>query len=119
MSENAARKPGRLHQAVCGDPREVLGAAGNAGFGLRSCSGEGASLCRSLPFFATMRGNPSTVDASPHSRAQEELRLSEQRYRSLVEATAAIVWSTPASGEFESEQPEWSVFTGQSFDQLK
>jgi PAS domain S-box-containing protein len=51
--------------------------------------------------------------------AQEELRLSELRYRSLVEATAAIVWNTPASGEFESEQPQWSAFTGQSFDQLK
>jgi hypothetical protein len=42
----------------------------------------------------------------------EELRRKEQRYRSLVEATAAIVWNTPASGEFETEQPGWSAFTG-------
>jgi hypothetical protein len=47
------------------------------------------------------------------------LRRDEQRYRSLVKATAAIVWNTPASGEFETDQPEWSTFTGQSFDQLK
>ena len=47
------------------------------------------------------------------------LRRDEQRYRSLVQATAAIVWNTPASGEFESDQPEWSAFTGQSYDQLK
>ncbi|WZP00214.1 response regulator [Isosphaeraceae bacterium EP7] len=43
----------------------------------------------------------------------------EQRYRSLVEATSAIVWITPASGEFESDQHAWSAFTGQSFNQLR
>jgi PAS domain S-box-containing protein len=47
------------------------------------------------------------------------LRLDEQRSRSLVEATTAIVWNTPASGEFEVEQPRWSEFTGQTFEQLK
>jgi PAS domain S-box-containing protein len=52
-------------------------------------------------------------------RAEEGLRLGEQRYRSLVEATTAIVWNTPASGEFEVEQPRWSDFTGQTFEQLK
>ncbi|WP_435011571.1 response regulator [Tundrisphaera lichenicola] len=45
--------------------------------------------------------------------------LGERRYRSLVEATTAIVWNTPASGEFESEQQGWSDFTGQSFDELR
>src|SRR5262249_22604831 len=39
--------------------------------------------------------------------------------RSLIEATAAIVWTTPESGEFDTEQPGWSAYTGQSFDQLK
>jgi len=43
----------------------------------------------------------------------------EQRFRSLVEATSAIVWNTPASGEFEAEQAGWSAFTGQSFAQLR
>src|SRR5215472_14997870 len=52
-------------------------------------------------------------------QAQEQLRYGEQRYRSLVEATTAIVWNTPASGEFEVEQPRWSDFTGQSFEQLR
>src|SRR5689334_8140550 len=49
----------------------------------------------------------------------EELRRKEQRYRSLVEATAAIVWNTPASGEFETAQPGWSAFTGQSDEELR
>ena len=51
--------------------------------------------------------------------AEEALRQGEERFRSLIEATVAIVWNTPASGEFEAEQPGWSAFTGQTFDQLK
>jgi PAS domain S-box-containing protein len=47
------------------------------------------------------------------------LKQSELRYRSLIEATVAIVWNTPASGEFETEQPGWAEFTGQTFDELK
>jgi PAS domain S-box-containing protein len=53
------------------------------------------------------------------AHAEEEARYSEQRYRTLVETTTAIVWNTPPSGEFETEQPGWSAFTGQSFDQLR
>ena len=52
-------------------------------------------------------------------RAEEALRQGEERFRSLIEATVAIVWNTPASGEFEEEQPGWSAFTGQTFDELK
>jgi PAS domain S-box-containing protein len=51
--------------------------------------------------------------------AEDALRQGEERFRSLIEATAAIVWTTPSSGEFEAEQPSWSAFTGQAFDQLK
>ncbi|MHB1837571.1 MAG: histidine kinase dimerization/phospho-acceptor domain-containing protein, partial [Solirubrobacteraceae bacterium] len=53
------------------------------------------------------------------SQAEQALRHGEVRFRSLIEATAAIVWSTPASGEFEEAQPGWSAFTGQTFDELK
>ncbi len=58
-------------------------------------------------------------DITEAKRSEEALRQGEERFRSLVEATAAIVWSTPASGEFETEQPGWSAFTGQTFNQLK
>src|SRR5262245_3001762 len=51
--------------------------------------------------------------------AEAVLRRGEERYRSLVEAVTAIVWNTPASGEFESKQLGWSAFTGQDFDRLK
>lgn len=49
----------------------------------------------------------------------EALRNSEQRFRSLVQAVAAIVWMLPPSGKFEREQPEWARFTGQSFEEYR
>ncbi|GAB1538704.1 PAS domain S-box protein [Scytonema sp. NUACC21] len=54
-------------------------------------------------------------------RKQAEIGLqhSEARYRKLIEATAQIIWDTKANGEFVTEQPQWSVFTGQSFEELK
>ena len=47
----------------------------------------------------------------------EALRQSEERYRTLIDATASIVWGSPASGEFDSDQPAWTAFTGQTLEQ--
>jgi two-component system cell cycle sensor histidine kinase/response regulator CckA len=59
---------------------------------------------------------PSGSVITERKLAESELRFNEQRFRSLVEATTAIVWDTPASGEFEVVQPSWAAFTGQSFE---
>jgi PAS domain S-box-containing protein len=56
----------------------------------------------------------SSTDIEEAKRAEREVRLSEQRFRSLVEATSAIVWTTQASGAFAGDQPSWVSFTGQS-----
>ncbi len=48
----------------------------------------------------------------------EQARLrdrSEQRYRSLVEATAAIVSTIDAEGRFRGRLPAWEAYTGQSW----
>jgi two-component system, cell cycle sensor histidine kinase and response regulator CckA len=58
-------------------------------------------------------------DITERKRAQDSVRASEERYRTLVVATASIVWNTPASGEFESEQPSWTAFTEQTFEELR
>ncbi len=52
-------------------------------------------------------------------KSELETQFNAQRYRSLVEATTAIVWDTPASGHFDIEQASWSAFTGQSFEELR
>ncbi|MGE5660493.1 MAG: PAS domain S-box protein [Actinomycetota bacterium] len=58
-------------------------------------------------------------DISGRKQAEVALQRSEQRFRCLVEATSQIIWHTTAEGQFVSEQPEWSAFTGQSFEELK
>lgn len=80
-------------------------------------------LCRG----ATLRdpnGKPcriagSNVDITEHKQVQEALYKSKERYRSLVEATTQIIWDTNVRGKFVAEQPRWSAFTGQTFDELK
>ncbi|QVL34113.1 PAS domain S-box protein [Telmatocola sphagniphila] len=58
-------------------------------------------------------------DITDRKRSEDSLKASEERYRTLVEATSAIVWSTPQSGGFETDQPDWSSFTGQTFEELR
>ncbi|MCW1921716.1 PAS domain S-box protein [Luteolibacter arcticus] len=60
-----------------------------------------------------------SVDITERRLAELAILFNEQRYRNLVEATTAIVWDTPASGEFQMEQPGWSAFTGQSFGEYR
>ena len=53
-------------------------------------------------------------------QAEAALQASEERYRSLIEATAQIIWNELGDrGEFKTPQPAWSAFTGQTFDELK
>ncbi|WP_182086756.1 response regulator [Aureimonas sp. ME7] len=54
------------------------------------------------------------VNATKRLRAERSLAYSETRFRSLIEATSAIVWSAPGSGLFSGAQPGWGAFTGQS-----
>ena len=59
------------------------------------------------------------LDLTDRKEKELEVRFNEQRYRMMVEATSAIVWDSPASGEFTTEQPSWTAFTGQSFEELR
>ncbi|WP_445241832.1 PAS domain S-box protein [Microcoleus vaginatus] len=60
-----------------------------------------------------------TRDIRDRKTAEDFLKQSEERFRSLVEASAQIVWNTSAEGEFITPQPGWSAFTGQTFDEYK
>jgi PAS domain S-box-containing protein len=57
--------------------------------------------------------------AAEHARTRESeaaLRRSEARFRSLAEASAQIMWTRDAAGEFAAAQDGWTAYTGQPFD---
>ena len=48
------------------------------------------------------------------SAAAEEIRRSEERYRSLVQGGAQVVWVAGPDGAMAEDSPEWRWITGQS-----
>jgi PAS domain S-box-containing protein len=53
-------------------------------------------------------------DITDHKRAEEALRKSEEKYRSLVIASTQIVWQTDVNGDVVGDIPMWRAYTGQS-----
>ena len=54
------------------------------------------------------------TDETLRKLTEERTRQSEQRFRSLTEATSSIVWATPPDGGFTVAPSEWTRFTGQT-----
>lgn len=52
-------------------------------------------------------------DITRRKEAHKKIRWNEEKYRSLVVASATTVWSTGADGEFETPQASWEAYTGQ------
>lgn len=59
-----------------------------------------------------------STDITSHKRAEEALRQSEERYRSLTVATSQIVWTTDESG-LVIDMPQWRLYTGQTVAEVK
>ena len=53
------------------------------------------------------------------ARVARHLRESEQRYRTLVDNISAVVWLTDANGAITADNPSWTAFTGQSFEECR
>jgi PAS domain S-box-containing protein len=47
------------------------------------------------------------------------LRQSESRFRSLIEASGAIVYTSDAEARWVAPQPAWEAYTGQNFEQYR
>ncbi|MCJ7577825.1 MAG: PAS domain S-box protein, partial [candidate division Zixibacteria bacterium] len=52
-------------------------------------------------------------------KAEEALRKSENRYRSSIELTNQLAWTTNADGEVVEDIPAWRKYTGQSYEEVK
>ena len=54
------------------------------------------------------------ADVTARKRAERSTKEAEERFRTLVQASAAIIWTADATGAFARTQPNWCRFTGQS-----
>jgi two-component system cell cycle sensor histidine kinase/response regulator CckA len=55
----------------------------------------------------------SQRDITGRKEIESALRASEQRYRALVTASSALVWTSDAAGRFVEPQVSWESYTGQ------
>ncbi len=60
---------------------------------------------------------PSAEAAEAAAAAAAEIRRSEERYRSLVQGGAQVVWVAAPDGSMMEDSPEWRWITGQSPEQ--
>jgi PAS domain S-box-containing protein len=58
------------------------------------------------------------VDITEQMQAEEKVRLSEQRYRSLAKASSQLVWVCDADG-YLVEAEDWQLFTGQTSQEAR
>ena len=74
-----------------------------------------------FPLPAQHGGRPGVgivvTDVTVARRAEQRLRENEERFRTLIETSASMVWVTSPEGDLIAPQPSWEAFTGQSFDQ--
>src|SRR6266542_3495375 len=59
------------------------------------------------------------VDITDRQNSEEAVRRSEERYRSLVQAGAQVVWVTTPTGEIAEDSPEWRWITGQTVEEYQ
>jgi two-component system, chemotaxis family, CheB/CheR fusion protein len=91
----------------------------------RRCK-DGALLDVSLTISPIRDGNGRIIGASKIARdvsarklVDRKLRESEQRYRSLVEASGAIVFDADGALGWHARNREWEAYTAQSFDDYR
>jgi PAS domain S-box-containing protein len=64
---------------------------------------------------ASLRG--TIQDITERKKNEQALALGEKRYRSLVRASAQIVWATNSEGASMGGSADWQAFTGQSAEE--
>jgi PAS domain S-box-containing protein len=63
---------------------------------------------------ADNESTPDTLISTENDDIEKMLRVSEERYRSLVSAAAQIVWTTDSSGHICGDMATWCAYTGQN-----
>ena len=58
-------------------------------------------------------------DIGDQREDERQLRLSDTRYRTALQAVNSLIWTNDPSGRMVGEQPWWGAFTGQTFEEYQ
>lgn len=61
----------------------------------------------------------SVADISERKKAEQARLASEKRYRSFIEVTGELGWTTNADGEVVEDIPSFRRFTGQTYEEIR
>ena len=64
-------------------------------------------------------GHWTLFQNSVRKKMEEALQLSQTRFKSNIELTRQIPWTTNANGKFTEDLPVWRKFTGQTYEEIK
>jgi PAS domain S-box-containing protein len=107
-AESAARR-------VLSDGQPVSGSEHDGGWSLSwfPCHDQQGDVAGVVLIAVDVTGRPGGAPAQP----EETIRRSEERYRSLVQGAAQVVWVADAGGDIIEDCPEWRWVTGQTTEQ--
>lgn len=58
-------------------------------------------------------------DQTERHHAQEALKQSEERFRTLAQTSSEVIWMADAGGHFATPQRSWEAYTGQSWSEQR
>ncbi|MBI2315156.1 MEDS domain-containing protein [Candidatus Daviesbacteria bacterium] len=64
-------------------------------------------------------GKWQNIQSVGYKKIEQSLRQSEGRFRSYIELTGQLGWTTNTKGEVEEDIPSWRKYTGQSYEEVK
>lgn len=59
------------------------------------------------------------IDIEERAVREAEVAISNNRFRTAMDAVHGVLWTNSADGQMVGEQPGWSKLTGQSFDEYR
>ncbi len=120
-----AHHPDHLARVVAGYRRAIAaGAEWEDTFPLRRHDGLYRwFLSRALPVRSpdgqVMRWYGTNTDITDQRQAEDRLRVSERRFRTLIDSAVDIIWVAAPDGEWTAPQPAWLAFTGQGGNEYR
>ncbi len=61
----------------------------------------------------------TNTDVTEHREAEAGMRRSEQRFRTMIDASADVIWLASADGRLVPPLPTWRAYTGQTEEQYR